>query len=233
MPKFFTEKENIKDVVILNGEDARHMGRVLRMAPGDEITVCDGEGTDYMCRIENIDKESVTAAVLGKEPCPAELPCKITLYQCIPKAGKMDSVIQKATELGASEIVPVLSKYCVAKGEKAERWQKIAYEAAKQCKRGIIPIVRNTVSFEEAVLEMSKKDISFMPYEAATDGKITVSGDEKTVGFIIGPEGGFSEDEVEKAENAGIKICTLGKRILRTETAGSAVLAVLAYFFEK
>lgn len=233
MPKFFTEKENISEAVVLKGDDARHIGKVLRMAVGDEITVCDREGTDYLCRIEKIDKESVKASVLSKERCPAELDCKITLYQCIPKAGKMDSVIQKATELGAAQIVPVLSKYCVAKGEKAERWQKIAYEAAKQCKRGIIPIVRNTVSFEEAIREMSEMDVSFMPYEAATDGKISVMCDEKTVGFIIGPEGGFSEDEVKKAEATGIKICTLGKRILRTETAGSAVLAVLAYFFEK
>lgn len=232
MPKFFTDKENISDIILLQGEDARHIGKVLRMEVGDEVTVCDKEGTDYKCEIEKITKEDVTLRVTGSEVCPAELECKITLYQCIPKAGKMDSIIQKATELGAYEIVPVLSKRCVAKGEKAERWQKIAYEAAKQCKRGVIPKVRNTISFSEAICEMAKMDCAFMPYEDAKDGKITYSG-EKSIGFIIGPEGGFGEEEVKEASDAGVKICTLGKRILRTETAGSAVLAVLAHFCEK
>ncbi len=231
MPKFFTDRENIGEKIILTGEDARHIGRVLRMAPGDEVTVCDKEGTDYYCKIEKITKEDVTLSVIKSEACPAELELKITLYQCIPKAGKMDSIIQKATELGAFEIVPVLSERCVAKGEKAERWQKIAYEAAKQCKRGVIPKVRNTLTFSEAIEELKEKELAFMPYEEARDGKITYSG-EKSAGFIIGPEGGFSPVEVKKASDAGIKICTLGKRILRTETAGSTVLSVLSYLAE-
>lgn len=231
MPKFFTDRENIGEKIILTGEDARHIGRVLRMAPGDEVTVCDKEGTDYYCKIEKITKEDVTLSVIKSEACPAELDLKITLYQCIPKAGKMDSIIQKATELGAFEIVPVLSERCVAKGEKAERWQKIAYEAAKQCKRGVIPKVRNTLTFSEAIEELKEKELAFMPYEEARDGKITYSG-EKSAGFIIGPEGGFSPVEVKKASDAGIKICTLGKRILRTETAGSTVLSVLSYLAE-
>lgn len=231
MPKFFTDRENIGEKIVLTGEDARHIGRVLRMAPGDEVTVCDKEGTDYYCKIDKITKEDVTLSVIKSEACPAELELKITLYQCIPKAGKMDSIIQKATELGAFEIVPVLSERCVAKGEKAERWQKIAYEAAKQCKRGVIPKVRNTLTFYEAIEELKEKELAFMPYEEAKDGKITYSG-EKSAGFIIGPEGGFSPDEVKKASDAGIKICTLGKRILRTETAGSTVLSVLSYLAE-
>ncbi len=231
MPKFFTDRENIGEKIVLTGEDARHIGRVLRMAPGDEVTVCDKEGTDYYCKIDKITKEDVTLSVIKSEACPAELELKITLYQCIPKAGKMDSIIQKATELGAFEIVPVLSERCVAKGEKAERWQKIAYEAAKQCKRGVIPKVRNTLTFSEAIEELKEKELAFMPYEEAKDGKITYSG-EKNAGFIIGPEGGFSPDEVKKASDAGIKICTLGKRILRTETAGSTVLSVLSYLAE-
>ena len=231
MPKFFTDRENIGEKIVLTGEDARHIGRVLRMAPGDEVTVCDKEGTDYYCKIDKITKEDVTLSVIKSEACPAELELKITLYQCIPKAGKMDSIIQKATELGAFEIVPVLSERCVAKGEKAERWQKIAYEAAKQCKRGVIPKVRNTLTFSEAIEELKEKELAFMPYEEAKDGKITDSG-EKNAGFIIGPEGGFSPDEVKKASDAGIKICTLGKRILRTETAGSTVLSVLSYLAE-
>ncbi len=231
MPKFFTDRENIGEKIVLTGDDARHIGRVLRMEKGDKVTVCDKEGTDYHCEIENITKEDVTLTVIKSETCPAELGVKITLYQCIPKAGKMDSIIQKATELGVYEIVPVLSERCVAKGEKPERWQKIAYEAAKQCKRGVIPKVRNTLSFSEAIGEMKEKDLAFMPYEEAKDGKISYSG-EKTVGFIIGPEGGFDKKEVDEAIGVGIKICTLGKRILRTETAGSAVLSVLAYLAE-
>lgn len=232
MPKFFTDRENIKETVVLTGEDARHIGKVLRMACGDEVTLCDKEGTDYICKINEITKETVTLSVTESMPCPAELGVKITLYQCIPKSGKMDSIIQKATELGACEIVPVLSKRCVAKGEKPERWQKIAYEAAKQCGRGIIPSVRNTVSFDEAVEELSKKDLAFFPYEDASDGKLFYDGCAQSIGFIVGPEGGFDLSEVEKARNAGIKICTLGKRILRTETAGSAVISVLAYLCE-
>lgn len=231
MPKFFTDRENIGETIVLKGEDARHIGRVLRMAEGDSLVVCDKEGTDYHCEIVRITKEDVTLSVIKSEECPAELDLKITLYQCIPKAGKMDSIIQKATELGAGEIVPVLSARCVAKGEKPERWQKIAYEAAKQCKRGVIPKVRNTLTFDEAIKELKEKELAFMPYEEAKDGKITYSG-EKTAGFIIGPEGGFSAEEVKKAADSGIKICTLGKRILRTETAGSTVLSVLAYLAE-
>lgn len=231
MPKFFTDKENIGEKIVLTGDDARHIGKVLRMATGDSVTVCDKEGTDYHCRIENITKEDVTLSVIESEACPAELELKITLYQCIPKSGKMDSIIQKATELGVYEIVPVLSSRCVAKGEKPERWQKIAYEAAKQCKRGVIPHVRNTLSFSEAIEELRGKELAFMPYEEAKDGKIAYSG-EKTAGFIIGPEGGFDKKEVDEAIKAGIKICTLGKRILRTETAGSTVLSVLAYLAE-
>lgn len=231
MPKFFTDRENIGEKIVLTGDDARHIGRVLRMEKGDKVTVCDKEGTDYHCEIESITKEDVTLSVIKSEPCPAEPGVKITLYQCIPKAGKMDSIIQKATELGVYEIVPVLSERCVAKGEKPERWQKIAYEAAKQCKRGVIPKVRNTLSFSEAICEMREKDLAFMPYEEAKDGKISYSG-EKTAGFIIGPEGGFDKKEVDEAIEAGIRICTLGKRILRTETAGSAVLSVLAYLAE-
>lgn len=232
MPKFFLDKENINESTVIRGEDANHIGRVLRMEPGDTITLCDKEGTDYICEINKITKEEVLCSVKESMPCPSEPPCKITLYQCIPKSGKMDYIIQKATELGASEIVPVLSKRCVAKGEKPERWQRIAYEAAKQCQRGIIPKVRAALSFREAIEELSEKDLAFFPYEEARDGKLYYEKGAKTVGIMIGPEGGFDKSEAEEAKNLEIKICSLGRRILRTETAGSAAIAVIAYLSE-
>lgn len=232
MPKFFLDKENINKNAVISGEDASHIGRVLRMKPGDEITLCDKEGTDYICEIIKITKEEVFFSVKESMPCPSEMGCKITLYQCIPKSGKMDYIIQKATELGASEIVPVLSARCVAKGEKPERWQKIAYEAAKQCQRGIIPKVRAALSFHEAIEELSGKDLAFFPYEEAKDGKLFYEKSAKSVGIMIGPEGGFDKYEAKEAEKAGINICSLGRRILRTETAGSAAIAVIAYLAE-
>lgn len=232
MPKFFCNKEDIGEKIILTGEDAKHIGRVLRMAVGDSLTVCDKEGTDYFCEIEEFTKETVTLKIVRSEACQSELKVKLSLYQCVPKAGKMDSIIQKATELGVCEIVPVISKRCVAKGEKPERWQKIAFEAAKQCGRGIIPEVRSAISFAEAIEELKKKDLAFLPYENAEDGKIFYDETASSIGMIIGPEGGFEESEVCDAVSAGVKICTLGKRILRTETAGSAAIAVMVYLYE-
>ncbi len=229
MSKFFVDKCQVfVDNITITGTDVNHISRVLRMREGDEIKICDKEGTDYFCEIETIEKDSVSCKILDKETCPAEPGVKVTLYQCIPKSGKMDSIIQKAVELGVYEIVPVLSKRCVAKGEKGDRWQKISYEAAKQCGRGIIPKVHSAVSFTEAAKSLSEKELALFPYEEATDGSLrNIPTEVKSVGIIIGPEGGFDKSEVEKGKEHGARIVTLGKRILRTETAGSTVISIV------
>ncbi len=229
MPKFFVDKSQVlSDNITVTGDDVSHISRVLRMQVGDELTVCDKEGIDYFCEIEKITKEDVLLKINDKEKCVAEPETKVTLYQCIPKSGKMDSIIQKAVELGAYEIYPVLSKRCVAKGEKSDRWQKIAYEAAKQCGRGIIPKVHPSVSFKEAIDSLTEKELALFPYEEAKDGSLRdIPKDVKAVGIIIGPEGGFDPSEVELGSEKGARIITLGKRILRTETAGSTVIAIV------
>lgn len=229
MSKFFVDKCQVfVDNITVTGTDVNHISRVLRMREGDEIKICDKEGTDYYCEIESIEKDSVSCKILSKETCMAEPSVKVTLYQCIPKSGKMDSIIQKAVELGVYEIVPVLSKRCVAKGEKSDRWQKISFEAAKQCGRGIIPKVHQAMSFKDAVKSLSEKELALFPYEEATDGSLRdIPTDVKSVGIIIGPEGGFDKSEVEEGKKLGAKIITLGKRILRTETAGSTVISIV------
>lgn len=229
MPKFFVDKcQVLSDNITVTGDDVNHISRVLRMQVGDELTVCDKDGMDYFCEIEKITKEEVLLKINGKEECPAEPETKVTLYQCIPKSGKMDSIIQKAVELGVYEIYPVLSKRCVAKGEKSDRWQKIAFEAAKQCGRGVIPKVHSAVNFSEAIASLAEKELALFPYEDAKDGSLSeIPTDVKTVGIIIGPEGGFDPSEVDMGSKKGARIITLGKRILRTETAGSTVIAIV------
>ena len=229
MSKFFVDKCQIfGDNITVTGTDVNHISRVLRMREGEEIKICDKEGMDYFCEIDTISKDEVICKIIKSEACPAEPSVKVTLYQCIPKSGKMDSIIQKAVELGVYDIVPVLSKRCVAKGEKGDRWQKISYEAAKQCGRGIIPEVHSAVSFKEAVKSLTEKELALFPYEEATDGSLRdIPTDVKSVGIIIGPEGGFDKSEVEDGKKLGAKIITLGKRILRTETAGSTVISIV------
>lgn len=241
MPKFFTARENISDTrIIIDSEDAKHIERVLRLSAGDEITVCDGRGTDYRAVIREIDKNAVICDILSSRKCDTEPGIKVTLYQGLPKAAKMDYIIQKTTELGISRIVPVKMSRCVVKLEnavaerkKTERWQKIAYEAAKQSGRGIVPEVAMPMTFDAAIAEMLTADMAFAPYECETQTRLsTVIESGKTAAsaaFMIGPEGGYDITETDKLKAAGIRTITLGRRILRTETAGEAVLAMLMY----
>ena len=243
MPKFFTARENITDTEItIDSEDAKHIERVLRLVKGDEITVCDGRGIDYRAVISEIDKTMVKCEIKEKKLCDTEPRIRVTLYQGIPKAAKMDYIIQKTTELGIIKIVPVKLSRCVVKllnaaaeEKKVERWQKIAYEAAKQSGRGVIPEIGMPLTFDEAVSEMKKADLAFTPYECEEQTRlcdvVNSAADAGTVSFMIGPEGGFDITETEKLQAAGIRTVTLGRRILRTETAGEAVLAMLMYGF--
>ncbi len=245
MPKFFTARENIKDTtLIIDNEDANHIKKVLRIGVGDEITVCDGAGTDYDVRIKEIGKSTIECDILNKTKCNTEPDIKITLYQGLPKAAKMDYIIQKNTELGVSRIVPAKLLRCVVKLEnkaaedkKCERWQKIANEAAKQSGRGIVPEIGSPMSIDEIIDDVKDCDLVFVPYECETDVRLKAAVEAakgaKSIAFIIGPEGGFDVTEIEKLKNAGIQAITLGKRILRTETAAEAVVSMLMYAYDE
>ena len=241
MPKFFVEPSKISNgIITIDTDDVNHITRVLRMKTGDVITVCDSMGYDYSAEIFEINKSSVLCKEIDKTKSDTEPELKVVLFQGIPKGSKMEYIIQKTTELGIFKIVPVSMSRCVSKIEnkkdgdkKKERWQKISESAAKQSGRGIVPEVEAPVSFETAVEALLKCDVVFAPYECEQDNSIKnvikgVSGN-KTVGFIIGPEGGFSPEEIDRLTKCGIPSVTLGKRILRTETAGEAVLSMLMY----
>lgn len=239
MPKFFVAKEKINgDIITIDTEDVAHIRRVLRLDKGDIITVCDSVAIDYSAEITEISDKAVTCRVLSKEKNNAESNISVTLFQALPKATKMELIIQKNTELGVVRIVPCSLSRCVVKldgkdaRKKCERWQKIADEAAKQSGRGILPEVSDVLSFKEAVAEMKKADLCFVPYESADDitlKSVLKNSSAKTVSFMIGPEGGFSPEEAEYLKNEDVPLVTLGKRILRTETAGMAVLSMIMY----
>lgn len=241
MPKFFVSKENINDhIITLEGDNAKHIGNVLRAKIGDKITVCDGEGRDYECEIEEITKGSVAAKITDIFSNNNEPSIKITLYQGLPKADKMELVIQKCIEIGIDRIVPVKTEHTVVKLEgkeekKLQRWNKIAEAAAKQCGRGKIPRVCGIMSFKDAVIEASGLDSAIIPYEKERNNSLKSFAKEfrgESIGIFIGPEGGFSEEEISFAKERGISSVTLGRRILRTETAGLVASVILLYELE-
>lgn len=235
MANFFVDKEAFNgDVIAIEGEEANHIIKVLRMKEGEKLTIFDGNGNCADGEIEKIEGKAVFVKVLRKYESETEPKLKITLFQAVPKNPKMDLIIQKATELGVTRIVPVNTKRIVAKIDKEnklERLKRIAFEAAKQCGRAYVPEVCAPISFEKAVEMMKNMDAAIIPYECEKDGKIGEVLPEgiKSLGIIIGPEGGFEESEVKAAEDNGIKRVTLGKRILRTETAGLIASALALY----
>ena len=236
MPKFFLDNAP-GETVLLGGEDGRHIARSLRMRPGEVLTLCDCRGTDYDGVIDAIDGESVTVRILGSRPCAAEPSLSAVLYQCLPKLDKFDLVVQKSVELGVSRIVPVLSMRCVSRpdakslAKKLERWNRIAAEAAKQSGRGILPPVSPTLPFEQAVREAeSAGGVNLLFYEGGgVPIRERIGEATRTASLFIGPEGGFAEEEIALAKENGITPITLGKRILRTETAGMTTTAILLY----
>lgn len=240
MPKYFTAKENItEDTVVLTEDEARHLSVTMRVEKGNRITVCDGENTDYECVVDDVGKDRVTAKIIERKISDTEPDTKIVLFQGIPKADKMEFIIQKCVEIGVCEIVPVETKRIVAKiedGKKAakkiERWQKIAESAAKQSGRGIIPKIGQPISFKSALEQASKLESAIIPYENENEldlKKYVSENKPKSIGIFIGPEGGFDESEIKLAKDKGIKPVTLGKRILRTETAGMVTATILIY----
>ena len=245
MYQFFVEPSQIQDKkVIITGSDVNHIKNVLRLKAGEEIAVRNGvDGKEYRCGIEEFAQDQIICSLRFIREEGVELPSKIYLFQGIPKADKMELIIQKAVELGVFEVIPVAVKRCVVKLDerkaraKVSRWQGIAEAAAKQCKRGIIPVVREPMTMKEAVSYAGEMDVKLIPYELAEDMSHTKKMIEavrpgQSVAVFIGPEGGFEENEVAEALAAGIEPVTLGKRILRTETAGFTVLSWLMYHFE-
>lgn len=247
MHQFFVEPGQInindKRVTIL-GKDVNHIKNVLRMKIGEEINVSNGlDGREYRCGIVAFEEDSVVCELRFIKEDRVELPVKITLFQGLPKADKMELIIQKAVELGVYEIVPVAMKRCVTKLEpkkeasKIARWQAIAEAAAKQSKRGVIPKVAGVLSFREAVQLATDMDVRLVPYELAEDMRHTrelfsTLEPGQRIAIFIGPEGGFDEAEIQLARESGVEPITLGRRILRTETAGFTVLAWIGYLLE-
>ncbi len=236
MPRFFVEHADPEQIII-TGEDANHIGRALRMRTGEELTVC-AEGMDYQCEITRITDSEVYLRPHTITPCAAEPSVKVTLYQAVPKQDKLAEIVQKAVELGACEIVPVLTSRCVARPSKTDfekkrqRLQKIAVSAAKQSGRGIIPQVAPLLSWKEALRHMQEQqDIAVMLYEeegGVRFGEVPLEGKTR-IGLFIGSEGGISEEEAQQAADAGLCRVWLGNRILRCETAPTAAISILMY----
>ena len=239
MYNFFVENNNINNDQIIIKEDYNHLVNVLRKTMGDKIYVCNKKnGKSYLAIISKITKTEVICEII-EENLSTESNLDITVFQGLPKAEKMETIIQKCTELGANRFVPVNMKYCISKlkdNKKIERWQKIAEVAAKQSKRNIIPRVENLISLEQLKKEISKFDLVLIAYEneKKTNIKEIIKQNPKVekIGILIGPEGGISTEEIQALEEQGAKTVGLGKRILRTETAPITMISMLIYEYE-
>ncbi|MGN0394789.1 MAG: 16S rRNA (uracil(1498)-N(3))-methyltransferase [Coprococcus sp.] len=246
MNRFFADTDSTfaDNCIEIYGEDVNHIKNVLRLKTNEEIIICDGRGKDYHCRISGINSEKVVADIMDVCDNLSELDTEITLFQGYPKSDKMEFIIQKTVELGISRIVPVMTKRTIVKlddkksDKKTDRYRGIALAAAKQCGRGIIPEITKPVSFKDALDMAGSLDMCIIPYEEAEGMQyskrvISEIQGKKTLGIFIGPEGGFEKEEVMAAVEKGAKAITLGHRILRTETAGMAVLSVIMFELEK
>lgn len=243
MYRFFAKLENIQENrIIIDGSDVNHIKNVLRLKCGDTILISDGRNKDYECTISSLE-DTVTADIVSEQEGDKELPSKIYLFQGIPKGDKMELIIQKATELGAYEIIPVAMKRCVVKldekkaAAKIKRWQTISESAAKQCGRIVIPQIKDVMTYKQAIEYAASLDIALVPYELEEGMEGTKKALNRitpgmSIGVFIGPEGGFETEEVEKAQNTGFYPISLGRRILRTETAGLTALSILMYYLE-
>lgn len=244
MQQFFAEPSMIREGrIILEGQDVNHMKNVLRMKPGEDVRICDGAGKAYLCSIYAYEDRKAVLDILSGTDTDTELPARVWLFQGLPKGDKMELIVQKAVELGAYAVVPFGAKRSVVRldekkaEKKQERWQSVAKGAAEQSGRGIIPEVHKVLSFKEALRAAAELDVILIPYEKeeGMNGMIqAVRGVRpgQSVGVFIGPEGGFEEEEVRQAMESGALPVSLGKRILRTETAGLAMLSILMYHLE-
>lgn len=245
MYHFFVEQEQIgAELISVTGSDVNHIKNVLRMKPGETVLISSRTGGDYLCKVAEIQPEEVQMEILEARESKMELPARIHLFQGLPKGDKMELIIQKAVELGVYRIIPVDTRRTVvrldAKKEesKVKRWNAISESAAKQSKRSLIPEVSGVMSFKDALAEIKDYGLKMIPYECAegmgqTRELIKRAQAGMDIAVFIGPEGGFEEDEIEKAQAAGVLPVTLGKRILRTETAGLCILSALMLQLEE
>ena len=254
MTRLFTEEVVPDDQksYIFCGEEAKYLADVLRMQVGECICLCDGARTDFTGKITELTRSRVTVELIKRERNNTEPPYEAVLYQALVKGDKMDMIIQKSVELGVSKIVPVSCSRSIVRldgkdiEKKIARWQKIAEEAARQCGRGVIPKIEAPISFTAALEQAAKKsDLVFLPWEGEKSRPLSTLLDEFAVNlpsgepglpvlsFFIGPEGGFDPHEIDRAESSSVKTVTLGRRILRTETAGIAVLSMFIYRLEQ
>lgn len=240
MHKFFVKTDNIiNDNIFIEGEDYQHATKVLRLKTGDKIQICDGEKNEYICLIQEINKKQIKCEIIEHFINNNESNLNITLFQGLPKAQKMELIIQKGVEIGIKEFQPILTERVVVKTEgrdlknKLDRWNRISYEAAKQSNRGIVPRVNDILDFEEAINKLNEFDVVFVPYEKEKNKGFKKTLKEingvKSVAIIIGPEGGFSEQEIDIFIKNNYIPITLGPRILRTETAGLVAASIILY----
>lgn len=240
MHRFYVNPEQIQEATVtILGSDVNHIKNVLRMKQGDEIIICNGQGKDCCCIIKEVSDSVIEAEIQSTKESDTELTARVTLFQGLPKKDKMELIIQKAVELGVYEIIPVMTARSVMKlddkkkeDKKLERWQSIAESAAKQSGRGFIPKIMPVHSYKEAIKKAGTFDLSVIPYENARGIQLTreIIGSLKahtTIGILIGPEGGFEPSEIELARTNDIMPISLGRRILRTETAGFAILSMM------
>lgn len=243
MNRFFVDKSAVKNstIEITNNEDIKHISKVLRLRLGDQIEISDSNEFEYQTEITSMDTNIVEVKILDKQRFAREPKLRVSLFQSVPKHTKMEEIIQKTVELGIYEVIPVFSERTVVSEnekfiKKIERWRKISSEAVKQCKRGIIPYVRKSLTFKKMLDALNGYDLVLIPYE--DEEELTIkdvlreSANPERVALIIGPEGGFAQSEVKEVSERGGMAVTLGKTILRTETAGPAALAMLMYEFE-
>ena len=245
MSKFFVDPSAVSGAHIYmeNKDDLHHLRKVLRARPGMELDISDGDCWEYKTVLEELTEDCATLKILDKQKFATEPSTRVTLYQGVPKASKMETVIQKTVEMGVGTIVPVFMERTVVVekgnfGKKLDRWNKIAAEAVKQCKRGIIPRVTESYDFDRMLDELPNYDLIICPYE--NEDGLTIKDflreapgpQARRVALVIGPEGGFSDGEIARLKAAGAATVTLGKTILRTETAGMAALAMIMYELE-
>lgn len=247
MQRFFVEPYQIEEEthrIHINGTDVNHIKNVLRMKCGEDVWISDGGNKEYHCQVEELREDEVLLHILYAQEPEYELPNKIYLFQGLPKADKMELIIQKAVELGVHAVIPVETKRCVVKlddkkaAKKTARWQQISESAAKQSKRMLVPEIYPVMPYGKALDFAKKLDICLIPYELTKGIKETAEIIDsiepgQSVGIFIGPEGGFEETEIQQAMDAGARPITLGKRILRTETAGLAALSILMFQMER
>lgn len=245
MPKFFVKKEQIeKETIWIQGEDVKHIKDVLRLKMGEEIYVCNVENAEnYRCQITGIEASNVKCSILETLASVAEPTIQVTIFQALPKQEKMEWILQKATELGMSELVPVATKYCVVKldekdkRKKQERWQKIVESAAKQSGRDSIPRVALPIQVATVLEQVPEFDLFLVAYEKEKEHTLkqelkNIPNKPIKIGIFIGPEGGIAEEEVQSLQEKGAKVVTLGNRILRTETVALNMLSNILYEFE-